>query len=169
MHRALSPSLALLMLSPAALVAQAPSWDGDYVLDLERSDKPVEAIRTATEPLNFALKPILRKKLEGSERPAQNLNLLKGSGVTLRIDKNLPFTAAPGSPARWKRTDGEAFEVSMEDQAPGFALSFRQDDVVRMQRFGLSEDGRTLTLDVTLRHPKVPEPVRYKLVYRKAG
>jgi len=169
MHRALSPSLALLMLSPAALVAQAPSWDGDYVLDLERSDKPVEAIRTATEPLNFALKPILRKKLEGSERPAQNLNLLKGSGVTLRIDKNLPFTAALGSPARWKRTDGEAFEVSMEDQAPGFALSFRQDEVVRTQRFGLSEDGRTLTLDVTLRHPKVPEPVRYKLVYRKAG
>ena len=83
--------------------------------------------------------------------------------------KNLPFTAAPGSPARWKRTDGEAFEVSMEDLAPGFALSFRQDDVVRIQRFGLSEDGRTLTLDVTLRHPKVPEPVRYRLVYRKAG
>lgn len=169
MHRALSPSLALLLLSPVALVAQGPSWDGDYVLDLERSDRPAEAIRAATEPLNFALKPILRKKLEGSERPPQNLNLLKGSGVTLRIEKNLPFTAAPGSPARWKRTDGEAFEVSMEDQAPGFALSFRQDDVVRMQRFGLSEDGRTLTLDVTLRHPKVPETVRYKLVYRKAG
>lgn len=169
MHRALSPSLALLLLSPAALVAQAPSWDGDYVLDPERGDNVVEAVRRATETLNFALKPILRKKLEGSEKPPQNLNLLKGSGVTLRIEKNLPFTAAPGSPARWKRTDGEAFEVSMEDLAPGFALSFRQDEVVRTQRFGLSEDGRTLTLDVTLRHPKVPEPVRYKLVYRKAG
>jgi len=169
MRRALTSFLTLALLAPAALVAQAPGWDGDYVLDPERSDNVLEAVKKATETLNFALKPILRKKLEGTEKPAQNLNILKGSAVTLRVEKNLPFTAAPGSPAKWKRNDGEAFEVSLEDPAPGFTLSFRQDDVVRTQAFSLSEDGRTLTVSVTLRHPKVPEPVRYKLVYRKAG
>lgn len=169
MRRSLTPFLTLALLAPAALVAQAPGWDGDYVLDSERSDNVVEAVKKATETLSFVLKPILRKKLEGTEKPAQNLNILKGSAVTLKVEKNLPFTAAPGSPAKWKRNDGEAFEVSLEEQAPGFALAFRQDDVVRSQAFSLSEDGRTLTVAVVLRHPKVPEPVRYKLLYKKAN
>lgn len=161
--------LSLALLSPAALVAQTPSWDGDYVLDPDRGDNLQEAIKKATESLNFAMKPILRKKLEGSEKPARNFNILRGSAVTLQVEKNLPFTASPGNPAKWKRNDGEAFEVSCEDLAPGFALSFRQDDVVRTQRYALADDGKTLTVEVTLRNPKLPEPLRYKLVYRKAG
>jgi hypothetical protein len=165
MRRAVS--LALLL--PAALVAQAPNWDGDYVLDPDRSDNLKEAIAKATESLNFAMKPILRKKLEGSEKPAANLNILKGSAVTMQVEKNLPFTTSPGNPAKWKRLDGEGFEVSCEERAPGFALSFRQDDVVRTQTYNLSEDGRTLKVEVTLRNPKLPEPMRYKLIYRKAG
>lgn len=165
MRRALSFAL----LFPAALVAQAPNWDGDYVLDPDRSDNLKAAIAKATESLNFAMKPIMRKKLEGSEKPALRLNILRGSAVTMQVEKNLPFTASPGNPAKWKRLDGEAFEVSCEDQAPGFALSFRQDDVVRTQAYRLSEDGRTLAIDVTLRNPKLPEPLRYKLTYRKAG
>lgn len=159
----------LALLFPAALVAQAPNWDGDYVLAPDRGDNLKETIAKATESLNFAMKPIMRKKLETSEKPAQNLSILKGGSVTLTVEKNLPFTTSPGNPAKWKRSDGEAFEVSCEDQAPGFALGFRQDDVVRTQKFSLSEDGKTLTLDVTLRHPKLPEPMRYKLVYRRAG
>lgn len=161
--------LSLALLSPAALVAQAPTWDGDYVLDPDRGDNLQEAIKKATESLNFAMKPIMRKKLEGSEKPARNFNILRGSAVTLQVEKNLPFTASPGNPAKWKRNDGEAFEVSCEDQAPGFALGFRQDDVVRTQKYSLSDDGKTLTVEVTLRNPKLPEPLRYKLVYRKAG
>ena len=161
--------LSLALLSPAALVAQAPTWDGDYVLDPDRGDNLQEAIKKATESLNFAMKPIMRKKLEGSEKPARNFNILRGSAVTLQVEKNLPFTAAPGSPAKWKRSDGEAFDVTCELQEGGFLLTFRQDDVSRAQAFSLSADGRTLTVEVTLRNPRLPEPMRYRLVYRKAG
>jgi len=169
MRRTLSAPLIATLLCPAALVAQVPNWDGDFALDPDRSDNVLEAIKKATESQNFAMKAILRKKLEGSEKPAQILNLLKGSAVTLKVDKNLPFTTAQGSTTKWKRNDGEAFEVGLEPQDSGFALVFRQDEVVRTQKFSLSEDGRTLTVDVTLRTPKLPEPLRYKLTYRRTG
>lgn len=166
MRRAL---LLSAILAVPALLAQAPSWDGDYAFDPERSDKLAETIKKATESLNFAMKPILRKKLEGSEKPAQTLSILKGASVTLTVEKNLPFTAAPGSPAKWKRSDGEAFDVACELQEGGFLLTFRQDDVARAQAFSLSPDGRTLTVEVILRNPRLPEPMKYRLVYRKAG
>ena len=47
MRRALSFAL----LFPAALVAQAPNWDGDYVLDPDRSDNLKAAIAKAREEL----------------------------------------------------------------------------------------------------------------------
>lgn len=157
------------LLLPAALIAQAPSWDGDFVLDPDRSEGSAEAVRKATEGLNFALKPVLRLKLEASEKAPTRLSLLRGTGVTLQVERNPPFTAAPGQPAKWKRSDGETFEVAMEPQGAGFTLAFTQDGTVRSQRYALSEDGKSLTVEVTLRHPKVPEPVRYKLTYRRAG
>ena len=157
------------LLIPAALVAQAPAWDGDYVLDLDGSESIPNAIKALTDPMNFALKAFWKKKLEGSEKAPQNLSLLKGSNVTLGVNKELPFTAGPGSPARWKRADGEEFLVSTAEEAGAFTLSFAQDDVVRTWRFRLSKDGKGLGVEVTLRHPKLPGPLSYRLQYRKAG
>jgi hypothetical protein len=161
--------IAAVLLLPAALVAQAPSWDGDFVFEPDPSDNVPDAIKKLTDPMNFALRAFWKKKLEGSEKPPRNLSILKGGNLTLTVNKELPFTAGPGSPAKWKRADGETYEVSFQDEPPAFSLSFVQDDVVRTWHLRLSEDGKTLTLNVTLRNPKLPQLLAYKLQYRKAG
>lgn len=157
------------LLLPAALVAQAPAWDGDFALEADKGDSIPEAVKRLTDPMNFALRAFWKKKLEGSEKAPRALSLLKGGNATLTVDKELPFTAGPGSPARWKRADGETFEVVFKDEAPAFSLVFTQEEVVRTWRFTLSEDGRTLSVEVTLRNPKLPGPLAYRLQYRKAG
>ncbi len=161
--------IAAALLLPAALVAQAPSWDGDFVFEPDKSDSVPEAIKKLTDPMNFALRAFWKKRLEGSEKPPQNLSILKGGNVTLTVNKELPFTTGPGSPAKWKRADGDTFEVSLKDEPPGFSLSFAQDDVVRTWRLSLSSDGKTLSVEVTLSNPKLPQPLAYRLQYRKAG
>ena len=161
--------IAAALLLPAALVAQAPSWDGDYVLEPDKCDNIPDAIKKLTDPMNFALRAFWKKKLEGSEKPPQNLSLLKGSNATLTVNKEIPFTVSPGSPAKWKRADGDTFEVSYKEEAPAFSLIFAQDDVARTWRFSLSADGKALSVEVTLRNPKLPGPLTYHLQYRKAG
>lgn len=156
------------LLIPAALVAQTPNWDGDYVLVPEKTDDIPAAIKALTDPMNFALRAFWKKKLEGSEKPPQNLGLLKGGNLTLTVNKELPFTVASGNPAKWKRADGETFEVSYEE-GPSFTVTFAQDEVRRTWRFTLAADGKGLAVEVTLRHPKLPGPLAYKLQYRKAG
>lgn len=165
-------ALATLLL-PALLVAAPsaprPGWDGEFTLDSDRSDRLPEAIQKLTEPMNFMLRTFWKKKLEGSEKPAPTLSILKGTNLTMTLGKELPFTASAGSPASWTRADGEKFQVSFAEEGGAFTLAFQQDDVIREQRHSLSEDGKTLTVDVTYRHPKLPEALKYRLVYRRAG
>ncbi|MBI4913085.1 MAG: hypothetical protein HY823_10140 [Acidobacteria bacterium] len=156
-------------LIPAALVAQAPAWDGNFVFDPARSDDVAAVVKTFTDPMNFAVRLVWRKKLESSEKPPQNLSLLKGSNLTLGVNKEVPFTAGPGNPAKWKRADGESFLVSFEERGDALSLVFAQDDVKRTWKLGLDAEGRVLTVEVTLENPKLPGPLRYRLQYRKAG
>ena len=157
------------LLCPIALVAAAPNWEGDYALDLDRSDPIPAAIQKLTDPMNFLLKTFWKKKLEKSEKPAQALNILKGGNLTITQDKDIPFSLSAGNPTTWKRSDGESFTIDLIQDGPDFTLIFKQDEVAREQRYSLASDGKTLTVGVTYRHPKLPEPLKYQLVYKKSA
>jgi hypothetical protein len=46
--------------------------------------------------------------------------------------------------------------------------NFRADDGERASSYAFSPDGGTLTMTVVVTSPQLPDPLTYKLVYRRA-
>ena len=47
--------------------------------------------------------------------------------------------------------------------------TFRAEDGSRTNTYSISPDGRTLTMHVVLRSPRLPQPLEYNLVFNRAS
>ena len=84
------------------------------------------------------------------------------------MEATLNVTApADGTPLPWVREDGEKFEIWMKRSDGVLRHHFKAEDGERLNEFSWNATGDTLTLTVTLTSPRLPEPVKYKLVYAK--
>ena len=70
-----------------------------------------------------------------------------------------------GGPMVSVRFDGRA---PMESRAYGAPVKWEREEE-RTDTFTLSADGRTLTLNVVVRSPRLPRLLTYKLVYNRAS
>ena len=77
------------------------------------------------------------------------------------------ISAPDGKIVSWKREDGEVFQLSHEFKGDRLVEIFRGEDGNKQESFGVSADGSTLSVDVKVTSPKLPEPLVYRLVYRK--
>ena len=160
--------LALLAL-PAEILAQSAAFTGTFVLAPEASDNIDKAIERSVGNMNFIKRPIARGRLKKTN-PAYNTLSIAHNTNEMRIstDTGAPIvTPADGTQVQWKREDGEVFGVSTEWQNGKLEQTFRAGDGRRVNLYSLSEDGDTLTLDVTVSSPQLPQPVVYRLVYRR--
>ena len=70
---------------------------------------------------------------------------------------------ADGRTAKWTREDGEVFDVAARWTNDRLVQSFKAADGERTNTFTLGPDGRALDVQVEVKSPQLPEPVRYAL------
>lgn len=154
---------------PVDVLAQSAAFTGTFVLAPEASDNIDKAIERSVEKMNFIKRPIARGRLKKTN-PAYNTLSIAHNASEVRITTNAGapiVTPADGTQVQWKREDGEVFGVSTGWQNGKLEQTFRAGDGRRVNLYSLSADGDTLTLDVTVSSPQLPQPVVYRLVYRR--
>ena len=140
-----------------------------YQLLPDQSDDLDQAIRQATARLNFLLRPIARSRLRQTNARYQYIELLeRADTIAISYEGRPPIRApADGSKVDWQREDGEHFQVWMKREHDVLYHHFKADDGERLNEFRWSANGDTLWLAVTLNSPRLPQPVRYRLVYKR--
>jgi hypothetical protein len=163
--------LAAALALPAAASAQESSMRGTFTLDRAQSDDVNRAIETAVSKMSFVTRPIARGRLRRTNQPYQRVTInFTQSEITVTTDQRRPITSpANGQPVKWTREDGEVFDLSTEWQTGRLVQSFRAEDGSRTNTFSISADGRVLTMNVTIRSPRLASPLTYKLVYNRAS
>ena len=163
-------ALALLALAPIAARAQT-QLNGTYTLNRQQSDNINTKIDEAVARMNFVTRPVARGRLRKTNTAYERLVIAyTPQNVTITYDQRNPIvTPANGTPIKWRREDGEQFDVSTEWENGRLEQTFSAEDGRRVNVYSLSSDGRTLTMDVTITSPRLPRPLTYKLVYNRAS
>ena len=152
----------LLSLHNAASVQDSAA----YTLLPERSDNVEQVINQVTARMNFLMKPIIRSRLRATNAPYKNIVIVERSDSNaISYDGRAPIRApADGTAVPWRREDGERFQIWIKREGDVLRHHFKANDGERINEFTWTTSD-TLNLNVTLNSPRLPEPVRYKLVY----
>lgn len=162
---------AVALVVPAQGSAQgAASLNGTFVYDAAASDDVNRAINDAVAKMNFVMRPVARGRLRKTNQPYQRVAISHTpQQVTVTTDGRAPIvTPANGTPIDWTREDGEKLKVSTEWENSALEQTFRAEDGQRVNTYTISPDGRTLTMNVTITSGRLPKPLTYKLVFRRA-
>jgi len=155
--------------APAPTRAQAPALDGSYAFTAEGSDDINRAIDQGVASMNFVTRPIARSRLRKVNVPYRTLRISQTPAqVTTIPDSRTPVVSpSDGTTVKWRREDGEVFDVSTSWEGASLRQSFKADDGQRVNVYSLSPDGRTLTMHVTVTSPRLPKPITYALKYAR--
>jgi hypothetical protein len=146
-------------------------FDGTYTLVPELSDDIDAAIKRATQRMNFFVRPIARLRLRKVNRTHQTLEFHVDSLMLHSAYDHKPAIVSPrdGVMTRWTREDGEEFSVTSSVAGDSVVQTFHAKDGQRENVVTLSEDGSMLTVRITIRSPRLPDPLTYRLVYRRTA
>ena len=161
----------LLVAAAHTAFAQASNLNGTFTLNRQASDDVNRAIETAVSRMSFVTRPIARGRLRREHQTPQRVVIAHSAKkVSVTYDVRQPIeTPDNGQPVKWTREDGEKFDVSTEINNGKLEQTFRAEDGSTTRTFTISPDGRTLTMQVTARSPRMPQPLSYKLVYNRAS
>jgi len=165
-------ALALLLAAlPAALSAQEATLKGTWRYNAQASDNVLQRINAAVQRMNFVTRPIARGRLNRTNQPYQRLVVdFNAQQVSITMDQRAAITTpANGTPIKWTREDGEVLDVSTEWENGVLEQTFKAEDGQRVNRYSISGDGSTLTMNVTVTSPRLPSPLTYKLVFNRAS
>lgn len=164
-----------LALSAAAIPslgsAQEASMRGTFTLNRQASDNVATAINTAVARMNFVTRPIARGRLTRTNQPYQRVVIdFNQSQVTIQFENRAAIVSpGNGTPVRWRREDGEMLNVSTEWENSQLEQTFAAEDGQRVNTYSISADGNTLTMNVRITSPRLPQPLTYKLVFNRAS
>ena len=157
-----------LFLGMASLSGAASSFDGRYVLDKVRSADVGKAIEEATASMNFASRHIARSRLAKTNISPADVSL----SVTDRVEIGMgakPVSVLPdGKAVSWTRPDGEVFQVSVRLEGDRLVETFQGKDGSRRNTFALLDGGQAVAMDVLVESTRLPQPVSYRLVFRRS-
>ncbi len=173
MHRhSLGTRVGILLV---ALALTASSWaddstvEGSYVVVTDQSADIDKAIEAAIAKMNFITRPIARGRLKDTNPVYRHILITTtGGDVEIKYDERKPIrVAANGSPIKWTREDGEVFDVAVTRQDGQLSQRYESKDGNRLNVFHIEDSTRRLHLDVTITSDRLPQPLKYTLVYRK--
>ena len=172
-HRRFAPvllALALLALTSTAARAQT-HLNGTWTLNRQQSDDVDATIEGVIRRMNFVVRPVARGRLRKTNVAYERLVIgTTQDRVNVTYDERAPvITPVNGAAVKWRREDGEEFDVSTQWEDGRLEQTFRTSGGHRVNVYSVSPDGRTLTMDVTLTSPRLSAPLRYKLVFDRAS
>ena len=177
---ALVCALALFALLPQAMHAQQQTqFRGTWRLNREQSDDINAKINTAVARMNVVVRQIARPRLRSTNVAYPQL-VVHTDQSTVRIDmQGRPSVSSPasGAPVMWHRETGrtctemkgDCVRVTTEWENGRLEQAFQAEDGRRVNLFSVSPDGNTLTMNVTITSPRLPNPLTYRLVYNRAS
>jgi hypothetical protein len=177
---ALVCALALFALLPQAVQAQQSSQiRGTWRLNREQSDDINAKINTAVARMNVVVRQIARPRLRSTNVAYPQL-VISYDPQTVRVDmQGRPSVSSPanGQPVLWQRETGrtcpqvrgDCVRVTTEWEDARLEQTFQAEDGQRVNLFSVSPDGNTLTMNVTITSPRLPNPLTYKLVYNRVS
>lgn len=145
----------------------ASPLDGPWTLDKARSANVDQAIEAVVAKMNFMIRPVARSRLSKTNAPIPVLAIATADRTEIDLGTESVRAPSDGKAVTWTRPDGETFQVSIHQEGERLVEFFQGKDGTRRNTFGLL-DAKTLAMDVQVESPKLPEPVRYRLVYERS-
>ncbi|HEY5761413.1 MAG TPA: hypothetical protein VIU34_36580 [Steroidobacter sp.] len=149
---------------------EASGLTGKYKYAPEQSGDISQAIEQAIEKMNFIKRPIARGRLSRTNFPYQQVRIeIDASEAEVTYDTQAPIRMPlDGQPIKWKRADGEIFDVSARLEGGKLVQTYKAEDGMRVNSFARDASG-SLHLEVEVSSPQLPQPVKYTLAYRPAS
>ena len=168
----MTPSAAVApAVQPGGAYAPGDSLAGRWALDRAASGDVRRAIDSATSRMSFFIRPIARSRLRSANEVHQSLIVtITPTQVQTQVDRSAPIASpANGTPVTWVRDNGDVFQLHTVVSGERLVQTFvGRDGSSRENVFVPGPDGHTLNVAVTVAHPRLPMPVTYRLVYRRA-
>jgi hypothetical protein len=163
-------ALCLVLLASSARADDARLW-GTFANPAQSEAAIDAAIERVVAQMTFFTRPFARAETKAASPTFRRLTLDRSSdAITVSYDVGKPVrTPADGSPGRWTRDDGDVYEVQTTFVDGHLHQSFKNKGGGRLNVFTLSPDGRMLTIDVMLTSDRLPEPIRYQLVFERVA
>lgn len=162
--------LFIVAVLPGAHAGEIADLAGKYELAPERSGDVERAIEQAVAKMGFIKRPIARGRLSKTNVPYRRVSIeVSQSEVAIGFDGREPIRMpGDGRPIKWKREDGETFDVSARVEGEQLLQTYKAEDGQRVNTFYKAADG-ALHLQVEVSSPQLPQPLTYELVYRPAA
>jgi hypothetical protein len=153
----------LPLLLAAPLAAQAVgTWKLATQPDLPK------VIEAATAKLNFVVRPIARGRLKKTNTAYERITIARTPAeITIKYDdREAQHMPADGKAVAWKREDGEVFQISARTEGERLIQTYLAEDGERINQFHLDPKTGVLSLLVTVKSHKLPNPIVYTLTYK---
>ncbi|MDP1831621.1 MAG: hypothetical protein Q8K67_06155 [Geothrix sp.] len=153
------------VLAALSLAAQEPSLAGAWTQT--KADDIAAAIDATVADMNFIKRPIARGRLAKVNPAYKKVAItLSDKEVLVKFDEREPIhMPAGGASAPWTREDGDKFQVAAQVGKDQLIQTFKNDEGERTNIFKLSPDGKSLTMNATIKSPKLPKPLTYTITF----
>lgn len=135
----------------------------------ERAEARVnEAIGRAVADMGFITRGVAADRLREKNPVRRTVETeVRGENITITYG-DATYETRSGD---WQTVTATGEQVELLQTASGNSIfqTFRAPDGEKTTVYRFSPDGERLTLDITLTSPRLPEPLRYSLQYRRAG
>jgi hypothetical protein len=152
--------------------AVAADFSGIYSWSGASEDKTSmsQAVVQAASHVPAIIRPIVRKKIVAVVVPYKSIEMAVTNGVITfnRNASDQPITAEIGGKAvKYARTDGKLSDVTFVMDGEKLRQTYSNDEGSRENLFSLSEDGRLLTMEVTIKPKIIKSSISLTLTYVK--
>jgi hypothetical protein len=163
--------LTTFSLIPNGATAQDQSINGVFIINRNASDDIGTAIDQTVARLSFVTRPTERAKLRKTNTSYSRITIATNKKeASIQYDIERGITAPLNALVKWTAPDGEKYDVRIEWRAAVLVQTLtHQKEGTRTNSFTVSPDGKTVSMFVVVRKPKLPEPLTYKLVFNRAG
>ncbi|HQF53866.1 MAG TPA: hypothetical protein PK208_01980 [Fibrobacteria bacterium] len=161
----------LLILCTGGIAAELADFAGSWKLDRVRSADPVAAIEALVAHVDSVDKASVRDRLREVS--------VSSTELVISLEKDLLRIAGDGSQGHLAPVDGSESDLTaaigepmkrrLSLDAGTLVESYLAEDGSRTDRYGLSSDGKTLFVDVSVIGGIMPVPVTFRLVYARQG
>lgn len=163
-------SLALLILP--ALMSPAVAGDLDAFLGHWQTighENPGPAIEAAVKAVPFLERGWAKQRLASVNPLYQDIHFsTEGGKLSQQLDDRKPLLLDLHGPITWEREDHEPFQVTVVITAGKLVQTIKGRDGQRVNTFRVSQDGKTLKLEVKVTSHKLNAPVLYEMLFQKA-
>lgn len=162
--------LAVMALACAVRSATLSDFDGIWLYDKSRSADVPAAVEECVSKTNFVVRAVARPRLLKTNAPYDRIAIATNPSEVRVVygASGKPVVSPPdGKSVPWKRENGEIFQLTHELKGDRLVETFTGEDGAKQESFGVSADRSTLSVDVKVTSPKLPEPLAYRLVYRR--